>query len=189
MGLFIGIAGFVLLLIYEVNQILWRKSFLKVFFTGGFLCIITATVMTSLDGNSGINAATISFWVGLLLFIIFLLLLIYTLFFSIPFTTSYIEQFQERKVYSKKMYALCRHPGVLWFIGVYGSLVLIFQTQSMIILALVLSLLNIIYIIIQDVWSFPKLFVDYKKYKKYVPFLVPTIKSTVNTIKSYQGRI
>lgn len=188
MGLLIGIGGFVLLFIYEVNQVLWHKSFIKAFFTSGFLCIITATFLMMLDGWSGINVMSSSFWIGVICFILFFALLIYTLFFSIPFTASYIEQFQQRSVYTEKMYALSRHPGVLWFIGVYSSLVLIFPTQSMIVLAVVLSILNIIYILIQDIWSFPKLFVDYNEYKNTTPFLIPSIKSILKTIHSYKGR-
>ncbi|XMB65965.1 hypothetical protein RI065_06575 [Mycoplasmatota bacterium zrk1] len=188
MGLIIGIVGFVLLFIYEVNQILWHKSFLKVFFTSGLLCIVTATVITVLDGWSGINAISSSFWVGVFCLTIFLVLLIYTLFFSVPFKVSYIEQFQRRRVYTQRIYALSRHPGVLWFIGVYGSLVLIFPTQSMVLLALVQITLNLVYVIIQDVWSFPKLFVDYGQYKNKTPFLFPSIKSILITIQSFKGR-
>ncbi|XMB85332.1 hypothetical protein RJG79_07840 [Mycoplasmatota bacterium WC44] len=188
MGLLIGIVGFVLLFIYEANQILWRKSFLKTFFTSGFVCIITATFIMALDGLSVIHVLSSSFFVGVFCFIIFFVLLIYTLFFSIPFTASYVEQFQQRSVYTQKMYALSRHPGVLWFIGVYWSLVLLFPTQSMIVLAVVLSTLNLVYVLIQDVWSFPKLFVDYQQYKNTTPFLIPSIKSILKTIQSYQGR-
>ena len=50
---------------------------------------------------------------------LFLCLLIYTLFFALPFEETYCEENKLRAAYTEGMYGLCRHPGVLWFAGAY----------------------------------------------------------------------
>lgn len=188
MSLLIGVAGFVFLYIYEVNQIVWHRNFIKYFFATGFFCILAATFIEVLSSWNQIGTFNNSIIVGIITFVIMLFLLIYTLFYSIPFSESYIEQFNKREVYSEKMYALSRHPGVLWFTGVYLGIVLIIPTSPMITLSITMVLLNVLYIIIQDAWSFPKLFVDYNQYKESTPFLLPSPKSFIKSIKSYLGR-
>ena len=44
-------------------------------------------------------------------------------------------------------------------------------------MAIVYSLLNVGYVIIQDSWTFPRTFDDYEGYRKRVPFLIPTAGS------------
>ncbi|MEG0765061.1 MAG: hypothetical protein RR403_03360, partial [Pseudoflavonifractor sp.] len=45
--------------------------------------------------------------------------------------------------------------------------------------------LNLIYIVIQDRWSFLVCFEDYGDYKKSVPFLIPTGKSLRRCVQSF----
>ena len=40
-------------------------------------------------------------------------------FFALPFQQTYLEEAAERRAYDRGVYALCRHPGVLWFILFY----------------------------------------------------------------------
>lgn len=108
--------------------------------------------------------------------VVFLGLLIYTLFFALPFAETYVAQ-EAHKTYDKKMYALCRHPGVLWFAGFYICLWLAFGGKSLLVMAVWFSFLNFCYIILQDCYTFPKVFSDYEDYKKRVPFLIPDGKS------------
>ena len=86
----------------------------------------------------------------LILAILFLGLLIYTLFFALPFEETYIEQ-DAHKTYDKKMYALCRHPGVLWFAGFYFCLWLSLGTKPLLAMAVWFSFLNFCYIVLHRV--------------------------------------
>lgn len=185
MTIIIGIIGFFFLYIYEMNQILWKRNFIKTFFFTGFLLILLSTILTIGLEVGNYNPVLWQIVLAILLFALFTFLLIYTLFFSIPFEASYVEQFDERYAYTEKMYALCRHPGVLWLIGVYIALIIITPTTDIIILTLVINGLNILYVVIQDYWSFPVLFSDYNDYKKETPFLLPNIKSIKRTISTY----
>lgn len=177
MAYILGFSGFLLLYIYEINLVLWKKKFLRLFFSLGFISLFSATILATLLNWENANLNTINVIVGMGCLTIFFVLLIFTLFFSVPFNDSYVNQIQERTVYRKGMYALSRHPGVLWYIGVYVSLSFLIPTPEVIYLSIMMSVMNIIYIIIQDVWSFPIIFTDYNEYKKETPFLFPTLKS------------
>ena len=48
----------------------------------------------------------------------FLVLLVYTLFFALPFHDTYIHGTTAPSLCRSGVYALCRHPGVLWLSGV-----------------------------------------------------------------------
>lgn len=57
---------------------------------------------------------------------------------------------------------------ILFFLGVA------FKTKNMWIAANAFSILDILYVVIQDMIIFPKQFADYDDYKKTTPFLIPT---------------
>jgi protein-S-isoprenylcysteine O-methyltransferase Ste14 len=111
-------------------------------------------------------------------------LLIYTLFFALPFQDTYLETGGSPKIYKDGMYALCRHPGVLWFIGFYIFLGLMLKIPLLIAAAVVFSLLNLLYVVFQDNWTFMKMFSDYDLYKKETPFLLPNLDSIKRCIKT-----
>lgn len=188
MEIILGVLGFVAFYIYEVNQIVWQTKTLKSSFVVGCCLIIISTTLTAINANIVLTLSSLVTWIGIVGALFFAVLLLYTLFFAIPFVESYVDQFEKRYVYTDKVYSLCRHPGVLWFIGLYGTLVILFPTSQMIYLSLILVLMNLGYILLQDVWSFPRLFSDYETYKKSTPFLIPSIQSMTKTIKSYKRR-
>jgi protein-S-isoprenylcysteine O-methyltransferase Ste14 len=134
--------------------------------------------------NIGLNDI---FRVGIfsLIAVIFLVLLIYSLFFALPFHKTYLETNKKTKVYKDGVYALCRHPGVLWFIGFYFFLGLAFMSALLLMATAVFGFLNILYVIFQDRWTFPRCFQDYKQYIKETPFIIPnqnSLKSCLATL-------
>lgn len=73
-------------------------------------------------------------------------------------------------------YGLCRHPG-FWCL----SLLVLFLSlrggfTSNLLLASTLVGLDFLLILVQDLYSFPKVFADYEAYKKQVPFLLPGVR-------------
>jgi len=112
--IFIGCIGFVLFIIYDLNQIHGHKKQLRALFAIGFVLIIFATIMIII-GHVG--TFPFPFYLRLIFGIlaaINLWLLIYSLFFALPFKNTYISA-NNRNVCDRGMYALCRHPGWLWF--------------------------------------------------------------------------
>lgn len=175
-----GTISFILFMFYDLEQagaVSHRfHKMTKYFFTIGSVLLVLATV--GLLWKMNLFTAE---WDGkciifLILSVVFLGLLIYTLFVALPFAETYVVQ-EAHKTYDKKMYALCRHPGVLWFAGFYFCLWLAFGTKPLLVMAVWFSFLNFCYIILQDYYTFPKVFSDYEDYKKRVPFLIPDGKS------------
>ena len=113
----IGSIGFLCCFLYDHNSIRLKKSFLHPFFSIG--CFLIA-VSTGLVIRSCWPRRGSSFFISAVFLtaaILFLGLLIYTLFFALPFDETYVKENHERLAYTEGVYALCRHPGVLWFAG------------------------------------------------------------------------
>ena len=119
--------------------------------------------------------------------VFFLYLLIYTLFFALPFDETYVKESRYRKAYTEGVYALCRHPGVLWFAGMYLFAALLWKSLEGLIFFVVMVILNIFYVIFQDYYSFPKTFSNYREYQRSTPFLIPNRKSIQQCRNSKRG--
>ena len=100
-------------------------------------------------------------------------LMIKALFFSLPAHT-YTAPGQARHTYARGMYALCRHPGVLWYCLMFASLAIMLRTPAATAGCCILCIGDIAYMVFQDVWSFPRIFCDYAEYQRNVPFFLPT---------------
>jgi protein-S-isoprenylcysteine O-methyltransferase Ste14 len=127
-------------------------------------------------------------WITGILALFSLILLIYTLFGAIPFKKTYIEYERNTVVYTG-IYALCRHPGVLWFFFFYLFLGFTLESKLMLIAALVWTCMDLVYVFIQDRWIFPITLENYQDYKKEVPFLIPNLTSFLSFIHYYWGKV
>jgi protein-S-isoprenylcysteine O-methyltransferase Ste14 len=173
-----GLFSFLLLGIYDINQVKWNKKPLKSLFFIGLLILIAAILSLLVDSGLLLEARTGQ--VAMLIISgVFFLLLIYALFIAIPFSKTYItsRENDSPSVCDKGMYALCRHPGFLWFTGAYIFLALGVQSTAAILVVAVFIVCNFLYVLFQDLWTFPHIFQDYEAYKKNVPFLIPTLAS------------
>lgn len=126
-------------------------------------------------------------WIACLIALFFFVLLIYTLFFSLPFEKTYILQ-DNHEVYKDGMYALCRHPGVLWYIAFYIALYFSFPTLQLLIASILFCFLNLVYILIEDHYIFIIKFSDYHQYKHITPFLLPNISSIKKAVSTFNRR-
>ena len=186
---FFGTIAFILFIVYDLEQagaISHRfHKITKAFFSIGSVLLVVATVslLWRMDPiNMDWNGNMFFF---LILAMLFLGLLIYTLFFALPFEETYVKQ-DAHRTYDKKMYALCRHPGVLWFAGFYFCLWLALGSKPLLFMAGWFSFLNFCYIVLQDFYTFPKVFSDYADYRKRVPFLIPNGKSLKRCIDTFK---
>ena len=104
-------------------------------------------------------------------------LMIYSLFFALPFGETYVYVSGKAAPCDRGMYALCRHPGVLWFCFVYLFLALAWGTATVWAMGFFYCLMDVGYVVLQDLWTFPRTLEDYEGYRKRVPFLIPTAGS------------
>lgn len=185
-GFFSGLLVFLLFVLYDLGQAnllpnIWSRL-VRSFFLLGFTILAGCTaVLVWAQGLQILFRHSINFGFLLCAFL-FLGLLIYTLFFALPFQETYVDQTAGAKTYDKGMYALCRHPGVLWFTGFYCCLWLALGGAALFWLAFWYSLFNVGYVLVQDYYTFPRIFADYSQYKRQVPFLLPNVKSLKNCI-------
>ena len=161
----IGSIGFLCCFLYDHNSIRLKKSFLHPFFSIGCFFISAVFLAAAL---------------------LFLGLLIYTLFFALPFDETYVKENHERLAYTEGVYALCRHPGVLWFAGFYFCLAGFLGSGKALGAFVVLIVWNILYIFYQDRIVFPETFSNYGAYQQTTPFLIPDRNSTAACIKTWR---
>lgn len=184
MSLFVGTLGFICYYIYDFNTIWKPQSLARYLFALGSILVVLSLV---LEISNQINDAIIKGWFFLFVFLglLFCGLLIYTLFFCFDADEAYLQVNHLRQAYTKGMYALCRHPGVIWFILGFFCLYGMFPTKQTLIYVLLMSSYNILYVILQDLFIFPRTFINYGEYKKQAPFLFPNKKSIRECLKTF----
>ena len=170
---YLGLLGFILYFLYDLNQITIKSKLLKPTFTVGSLCLTIAWFSVFFSKKVIIFNYFLQI-IFLLLAIISLILLVYTLFFAIPFKETYVEE-EFNKVVKTGIYGFSRHPGVIFFFGftIFASLAA--GNLQLLQDSLIYNVFNLMYVIYQDIYIFPKCFIDYNQYKKEVHFLLPRI--------------
>lgn len=185
-----GAIAFICFFVYDFNNIIWQNTMLHHTFTLGIVLILTSTALAIVEESSliqwdrGISIVGIIFAVG------FFIALIYTLFFALPFKTTYVTFQKTSNLCTDGVYALCRHPGFWCLAGFYLSLYIVIPSKTVWMMTLLFNGLNFLYIVFQDQWSFRKTFVDYGQYADSTPFLVPnfsSIKKCINTLENKKG--
>ena len=173
MGYLLGLFAFLLFFLSDYND--WRlaRPELKVCFPLGGALLAVGTVLEARRG-----VPLVAGWLRGLFFVlaaVFLALLVYTLFFALPVEASYAHPGEKRPACTTGVYALCRHPGVLWFAGLYGCLwaaagVPLWE-------AALYSGLNVLLVIFEDRCVFPARLEGYGAYQASTPFLLPNRRS------------
>lgn len=170
----LGLSSFLLILLGDVNDAYIKSKALKPCVTIGLLMLLVATVCrVDMDGANLIWFAFAA---------IFFAYLLKSLFGSFPISEAYTDEPDSRRVVDTDLYALCRHPGVLFFMGLY--ICLHFGINLPWTDTIVYIVLNIIVAALEDRFFFPEFLVGYDKYREKVPFLLPTKESIKNSWNS-----
>ena len=173
-SLLLGMLGFLLFFLYDVNSFTWRSWLLHKSFALGVTLLAAATV---LDLAAALRMGAFSGLKDLILLVagaLCLAALVYCLFFALPFAETYQDTDGPPAVCDRGVYALCRHPGVLCMLGMYLFWGLGALPATMLRNGLIFSGFNTVYVCFQDRMTFPRTFPDYPDYQKNVPFLIPT---------------
>lgn len=171
----LGVMAFFLFIVYDINSIVLKNKVLKMLFLIGVLLLAFSTLgliilVFHIDVLYHFN-----FYLFSLLSVLMLALLAYSLFFALPFKDTYIKE--STNVCQYGIYALCRHPGVLFLAAFYFFLGLALDSKMLLTAGLIFSLCNLAYVIFQDRWTFVRLFDDYQTYQRTTPFLIPNLQS------------
>lgn len=178
------IVGFCLVYAYDCNSITKQYPLVKKCFLLGCLSIVFATCYLILK-NVLLFQITVGSVLCLIGALVSLALLVYTLFFALPFGKTYVTT--TTQVCDWGMYALCRHPGVLWFFAFYLCLYGLLPTGESFWFFLMANVLNLAYVILQDTLIFPRTFPGYRDYQGTTPFLLPTFSSMKRCVATWRG--
>lgn len=171
--MFLGICGFALFFLSDYNDWKLSKPALKWCFPAGAALVAAATVWGAVRGTAPVRGVPRLFLLAL--GAVFFALLIHALFFALPAQASYARPGEDRPACTAGVYALCRHPGVLWFVGLYACLWCAAGLSLW--EAAVYCGLNVGLIVFEDVCVFPAKLAGYEDYRRTTPFLIPTAKS------------
>jgi len=126
--------------------------------------------------------------VGWPLLLVAVALLVYSLGIEIPFTTTYAKRGVGDNLVTTGTYALVRHPGVLWFCLWMLSLVLVSRGRLMLLAGVVWSVLDAVYVWLQEVFLFVRMFPGYAAYRQATPMLLPTPGSVRECLRTLPVR-
>jgi protein-S-isoprenylcysteine O-methyltransferase Ste14 len=173
-GMFgLGLLAFALFFLSDYNDLLLHRRWLTVCFPAGGALLGAAVFFQLAPGRAPLSGALR--WAVLVLGAGFALLLIYTLFFAFSAADAYASPGKRRRVCVTGVYAICRHPGVLWLLG----LMLCLHAGGGLPLSAVAAYtaLNILLVLFEDRLVFPRLLDGYEEYRRTTPFLLPTPRS------------
>lgn len=188
LALILGILGFVLYFVYDINSYTRRSKLLSFAFWAGTVLIVVSTILQCIEAIKIKAFSGVFDILFLLLGLIMFAALIYCLFFALPFQETYTSPFDVKKTYTYGAYAICRHPGVICFFLMYLFLGLAALPTKLLINGMIFSVLNVFYAWFQDKVTFQKTFFDYEDYTKQVPFLIPTRQSVTRAAKTWGNR-
>jgi protein-S-isoprenylcysteine O-methyltransferase Ste14 len=168
-----AILPFLMFILYDINSVKWGIAGLRLLFFAGSVLIVINTIAIIVNNYSEHSVEFLYLAPACLC----LLMLMYALFFALPFQETYASGKNPSSLCRTGLYAMCRHPGALWFAGFYLFLSLMFPSRGLVLFSVLSCACNFLYVAFQDDWSFPRTFSDYRGYKKEVPFLLPTRSS------------
>ncbi len=172
--IYAGIAGFILLLIYDLASLKQiRKRFLIA--AGGYGIHTGAIIVAAFDAQKIVLPQWTS-WSGWPLTIIGLWWLVYCLFLYAPIRRTYRET-SGMVLATGGPYAFTRHPGFIGYIVFMTGLFLVSGSLLVLKGGIIWTFCNIIYIVIQDRWIFRILFPGYEIYSRTTPMLFPNRNS------------
>lgn len=170
----LGGAGFLLFLLYDINSFTRRTRLLHGAFGAGAAAVLLATVLDLWQAGmvgafGGVGDLFLLLGSGVCLWG-----LIYCLFFALPFQETYHTRGGPDRVQDTGAYALCRHPGVWCFLGLYLCLGAAALPGDLLAHGLLFSGWNLLYVLFQDQVTFPRTIRGYQAYKRNTPCLLPS---------------
>lgn len=183
------LVAFSLFYLYDINSITKQVALFSHCFFGGCFLLMLATGLLITHHLAYLRSGWLLYTASVVALCAFALL-VYTLFFALPFGDTYQADAPSgtRAVCQQGMYALCRHPGVLWLAAFLLALAAMFGHAAPFWFAILATALNVIYVLLQDAIVFPKTFSGYDQYKQSTPFLIPNNRSIKRCISNLRGR-
>lgn len=185
-ALLTGTFSFVPMLVSDYCRLHKRTRCAGILFLigSGLLCVSTILLLWGSDWDR-LNWTSA---VPMGLAFVSLLLLVYSVFFAVrPRREDRLAcPADKHPLICRGMYALCRHPGVLWLGAFYGFMALTLASWQWLLAFLLFTSGDVLYVFYQDRYIFPHTIDRYREYQKATPFLIPTVSSVKETFASFK---
>jgi len=172
----LGSTAFLFLFLFDFYTLREEGIKKKIFGLIGISLLIYSSIMLAIVSPRLSIPISIKLSAGLAWFLS-LCLLIYSLFLELPFVKTYGKKEHSNKLVDTGTYALCRHPGVLWFGLMFLFFFLLTGAKLILLAGIIWTGLDVLHVYIQEKLFFPKMFPEYSLYMKETPMLIPTVYS------------
>lgn len=171
-----GSFAFLLFIVFDYYT-LYNAGLKKKFFGAtGLALFIYSAIMTIVTSDT-IKLPTYLRIIAAICWVIFLAMLIYSLFLELPFVKTYGEEQHSRDLVDTGTYGLCRHPGVLWFGLLFLFTFLATGAVLIAVAGIIWTSIDVFHVYLQEKIFFCKMFEGYNTYMKTTPMLIPNINS------------
>lgn len=181
----IGVFGFICLLVFDLLS-LRNQVFFKYFFAFLGLGLIVYSTISLVNYNGDLIINSFVRGLSLLFAVFFMALLIYSVFIEVGGNT--YEKVAKPKLVTNGTYSLVRHPGVIWLFLAYLFLALYNQNSYILMSAIIWTVVNTVYVIVQEKYILSKLFPDYVDYVKTTPMVIPNFYSLKKFVTTQNWR-
>jgi protein-S-isoprenylcysteine O-methyltransferase Ste14 len=175
----VGCLGFLILHLFDIVALRRLPVAKPLAWMLGSGLLLYSLAMVSLEADK-LPLPSWSAWLGATLLSTSLLALIWSLFINLPFRKTYLASGVGDELVTTGLYGLVRHPGVIGFVLVLLSLILVSRSSLLLVAAPVFIMLDIVLVIVQDRFVFGKMFAGYDRYREKTPMLVPN-RQSLNT--------
>jgi len=176
-----GIIGFIFLFASDICGMKSKCKSRNLFALVGVLFVLTSSIIILVIGKTYTIGLSYRILAGTFT-LVFLILLVYSVLIEVNKNND-----PDNKLITTGTYALSRHPGVIWLLLYYVFGSLLFTNVLLLIAGIVWSIVNIIYVILQERLIFNKIFNDYDLYVETTPMLLPNINSIKKCINTLNG--
>lgn len=177
----IGACGFAAMILYDLAQLRGKRVVATLLSSIGYLCIVASMVFLFLTDKPPRGPVDVLV-PKLLVAVLSLVLLVYSVFIEIPIASRHRPASPKRMVVSVGFYGIVRHPAFLWFVLLWISIILIYRDSFVADFGLCLIVLDLVLIVLEDAFFFPRIFAGYDAYKRRVPFLIPRLRRNSNNV-------
>ena len=179
----VGVLGFLMAYVFDWAS-LKQLSVIKQLAGIAAVCLLGYAIVMVCISPAKLQLPIFTKPLGGCLLLIFLPLLVYSLFIEIPFRSTYAKRGFGKKLITVGTYALVRHPGVIWLAFVFLSLILLFPSTTLFLAAIAWLALDVIHVALQEKQFFIKMFPGYHYYQQQTPFLIPNRQSLSACLKT-----
>jgi len=172
----IGALGFTVIHLFDLVSLKRVRRVKPIIWASGCGLLVYSLVKICLWPDKLLVPAWLT-WLGWGVLAVSSSLLIHSLFISLPFRKTYMATGVGDRLITTGVYALVRHPGVIWFTLLMLSLIPVSGSRLLLVAAPTFILLDIVLVVIQDRFIFSRMFKEYEAYRRETPMLWPLRRS------------